>query len=265
MRRIVAYLSVAMAATPALAAERVVEIPSRGAAVRALEELPAAPPTASVILLAGGSGKLDISPGGEIGDLSGNQLVRTRHMYAAQGFAVLVPDLGPGVAQLQRFRASPEHAADLGALVEHMRGIARPVVIVGTSRGTLSAANALAHTEGARHPDAAVLTSGYFGLEGNGTIAAFADGKPAAFAVPMLLLGHEDDGCRGTAPAAIPAFRRWLGPADAKVEARVLSGGSAPGKNADPCGASSAHGFLGLDAEVVETVTQWIRALPRGS
>ena len=57
----------------------------------------------------------------------GNQLVRTRQSYVSAGFAVLLPDRG----------------ADLGTAVQTMAAIARPVTMVGTSRGTQRAAVAL--------------------------------------------------------------------------------------------------------------------------
>src|SRR5258705_11002464 len=49
-------------------------------------------PRASVILLPGGDGSIRAGDNGEIGSLKFNQLVRTRHAYAARGLAVLVAD-----------------------------------------------------------------------------------------------------------------------------------------------------------------------------
>ena len=49
-------------------------------------------PRASVILMPGGSGAINAGDNGDIGALKFNQLVRTRHAYAARGLAVLVVD-----------------------------------------------------------------------------------------------------------------------------------------------------------------------------
>src|SRR5215468_4236298 len=81
-------------------------------------------PVGSLILLAGGDGRLGIGPNGSISQLRGNQLVRTRGAYAARGFAVLVPDAD----------------MDLAAAVKYMAAIKRPVTVVGTSVGTERAA-----------------------------------------------------------------------------------------------------------------------------
>ena len=99
-------------------------------------------PHGSVILMPGGNGAIRAGDQGDIHGLNGNQLVRTRHAYAARGLAVLVVDAD----------------TNLGSAVEYMAAIKRPVTVIGTSRGTLRAAQGIAR--GAR-PDALVLTSGF--------------------------------------------------------------------------------------------------------
>jgi hypothetical protein len=101
-----------------------------------------ATPTGSVILMPGGDGRIGASAGGEITQLRGNQLVRTRNAYRAHGLAVLVVDANVDVARA----------------VEYMAAIKRPVTIVATSRGTQRVARGIAR--GAK-PDALVLTSGF--------------------------------------------------------------------------------------------------------
>src|SRR5437660_7434607 len=76
-------------------ADPVVEIESRGQRVRAVLLKPANPKGA-VILLAGGDGRLDITPDGAISKLRFNQLVRTRAFYERSGYVTLVPDIAPG-------------------------------------------------------------------------------------------------------------------------------------------------------------------------
>ena len=81
-------------------------------------------PRGSVILMPGGNGAIRAGDQGDIHGLHRNQLVRTRHAYAARGLAVLVVDAG----------------TDLKSAVEYMAAIKRPVTVIGTSRGTLRAA-----------------------------------------------------------------------------------------------------------------------------
>lgn len=90
---VAAILLLAWAQSAWAQSERVVEIPSRGEAIRALLLQPAQP-TGFVILLAGGAGRLDIGSDGSVAALRGNQLVRTRAAYAAAGLATLVAPKG---------------------------------------------------------------------------------------------------------------------------------------------------------------------------
>jgi hypothetical protein len=192
---------------------------------RAVLLKPAAP-RASVILMPGGDGQIAAGPGGSIGHLKRNQLVRTRKAYEAHGLAVLVVDAD----------------TNLKAAVDYMRAIKGPVTVVGTSRGTLRAAEGIA--AGAR-PDALVLTSGFLSREsGSGqnvmTILGSASRLPRT-----LVIHHRHDGCRVTQPAGVEPFIKWSG-----GRARVVwvDGGADAG---NPCQARGHHGFAGLDGRVV--------------
>ena len=100
-----------LACAPAMADETVSVGGSRAVLIK-----PKAP-RASVILMPGGDGNIRPGDQGDIHGLTGNQLVRTRHAYAARGLAVLVVDAG----------------ADLNSAVQYMAAIKRPVTVIGTS------------------------------------------------------------------------------------------------------------------------------------
>ena len=107
-----------LACAPAIADETVSIGGSRAVLIK-----PKAP-RASVILMPGGDGNIRPGDQGDIHGLTGNQLVRTRHAYAARGLAVLV--IGAGT--------------DLNGAVQYMAAIKKPVTVIGTSKGTLRAA-----------------------------------------------------------------------------------------------------------------------------
>lgn len=185
-----------------------------------------ASPRASVILMPGGDGDLQAGPGGSIGNLRNNQLVRTRDAYKAQGLAVLVVDAG----------------VNLGAAVNYMRALKSPVTVVATSRGTLRAAAGIAR--GAR-PDALVLTAGFLSRESGGEKHVMGIlGSPERLP-PTLVIHHRHDGCRHTQPSGVEPFIKWAG---GKARVAWLDGGESVG---NPCQAKSHHGFLGLDGKVV--------------
>lgn len=191
-----------------------------------------ASPTASVILMPGGDGRIGAGTGGEITQLRGNQLVRTRNAYLAQGLAVLVVDANVDVARA----------------VEYMAAIKRPVTIVATSRGTIRAARGIAR--GAQ-PDALVLTSGFLtNASGGPENVANILGSPQRLP-KTLIIHHRHDGCRHTLPAGVESFVKWSG---GKAQVRWLDGGTSIG---DPCQARAYHGFNGLDSQVVAAAARF--------
>ena len=119
--RLLAALFLLLAALPARAEERVLDLPTgRGENVmRVLLLAPAGPPRGALVLLAGGDGSLDMTPAGGIRNLGGNQLVRTRNAYVAAGWLVAVPDM-----PLDTWRGRPysrmgaEHAAGAGLVLD---------------------------------------------------------------------------------------------------------------------------------------------------
>jgi hypothetical protein len=129
-----------------------------------------AAPHGSVILMPGGDGAIRAGDQGDIHGVLGNQLVRTRHAYAARGLAVMVADVD----------------TDLASAVKYMAAIKRPVTVIATSRGTVRAAEGIAR--GAR-PDALVLTSGFLSPEsGGGNNVMSILGSPSA--LPRTLVIH---------------------------------------------------------------------------
>jgi hypothetical protein len=208
-------------APPAAWADQAMQV---GGAMALLNK-PAAP-RASVILIPGGNGYLGVNADGSFTGLRGNQLVRTRKAYLAYGVATLTIDSGVNVAEA----------------VAYMRKIARPVVVAGTSNGTLRVPNALA-----ARPDGIVLTSGRLDQ------VRSQIGSPGALP-RTLIVHHRKDGCRFTPPSAVEPFKAWGG---ARVRVVWMDGGSNVG---DPCQARAHHGFNGLDGRVVSTVAQFATA-----
>jgi hypothetical protein len=183
-------------------------------------------PVGSVILMPGDDGRIGAAPGGVITLLKGNQLVRTRAAYAARGLAVLVIDAG----------------TDLSAAIQYMAAIKGPVTVIGTSRGTLRAAQGIA--KGAK-PDALVLTSGFLSRQSGSSENVEAILRSPSRLPPTLVIHHREDGCRVTRPAGVDPFIKW---AAGRARITWLTGGISEG---NPCKPRAHHGFNGLDAEVV--------------
>jgi alpha-beta hydrolase superfamily lysophospholipase len=252
-----ALLAAVLLPLPATAAEELRTIPTRPGVTQAFLLLhPPRAPVATVILFAGGDGDLALTNAG-IGKLQGNFLLRTRQRWAREGFLVAILDRpSDRSGGLWNFRTTAEHATDVRAAIAALRETARvPVWLVGTSMGSLSAANAAARlTEGG--PDGIVLTSSVTET----SKVSYETTRHAGLGdirVPTLVVHHKDDGCRASPYAGAEAILRALRQAPAK-ELLAFEGGSPPISH--PCEAKAAHGYLGIEAQVVGAIGAWIRA-----
>lgn len=237
--------------------QKVVDIPTRPGVTQRMILLTPPEPKAVVVLLAGGHGGLQVFPNGSMKWGEGNFLVRTRQLFADQGLMVAVLD-APSDRQsspyLQGFRQTPEHAADIKAVIAWLRENAKaPVWLVGTSRGTQSAAYVATELSGPDGPDGIVLSS---------TILSDAKSRPVPalpldkIRVPVLVVHHEQDGCSLCSFAEVPVLMAKLTNAP-RTQVLSFKGGQSKG---DPCEAFAYHGFNGLEEQVVRQSAAWILA-----
>jgi hypothetical protein len=237
--------------------QRVVDVGTRaGVTQRFLLVASDGPPRASVVLFAGGHGGLQLGADGDFGWGKGNFLVRSRDLFAGHGLLVAVID-APSDRQsppfLSGFRQTHWHVSDVKAVVGWLRQEARvPVWLVGTSRGTQSAAFIGTELPADRGgPDGIVLTS---------SVLRDPRGRPVSdmplekIAVPVLVVHHKQDGCSSCPFSDVPSLMTRLTSARAR-ELVAFDGGVTRG---DPCEAFAYHGFNGLEREVVARIAQWI-------
>ena len=257
MRRLLIAVLLTTIAIPADAAETVLKLtPRPGVTLRVLSDRPARP-VGSVILLAGGTGVLDLDDSGRMGGMAQNHLVRTRQAYVRAGYAIFVPDMASDLKGTSLYRFGTPHATDLAALVTAARAVGGPVVVIGTSRGAVSAVALFAKQDGAV-PDGLVISSGTL-LDQGRIPGAASVGNLERIHVPVLLLRHDSDSCASTPPGDADRFKRQL-KAARSVDIVSFSGGGPQQASADPCGPQHYHGFLGIEDQVVARTVAWIGA-----
>jgi pimeloyl-ACP methyl ester carboxylesterase len=219
---------------------------------------------AAVVLFAGGAGYLGLSHhAGQyfLKRLKGNFLIRSRDDLVIENFVVVLLD-APSDHQskkgmLGRFRTSAEHAEDILAVIRHLKqAYAVPVWLSGTSRGSESVTNAAVRLGG--EIDGAIVSSSVTVTNKNGRdILELPLGKVS---VPVLILAHEYDLCHVTPPLAAKAIKRALANSS-NAEVGIFEGGREA--KSGHCGAKSAHGFFGIEAQVNQVVAEFIRANSR--
>jgi len=250
MRRLLSILLLAASAC-AIAADRLVTVQTRPGVKVGYWWMPREGATATVAILPGGAGGIGYV-NGEI--RSQNFLVRTRELWAGEHFNVALVGKPSDVADMEvGFRSSDEHIQDLRMVVEKLqREGGKPVWLVGTSRGTVSAAAAAAALDPAAI-GGVVLTSSVTNDRVFRAVPALA---LSDIRVPVLVVHHKRDACRACDPSQTGMIMSGLRNAPVKKLVLVDGGGGASG---DPCEALHWHGYIGMEPEVVHLIAEWIR------
>jgi hypothetical protein len=212
---------------------------------------------ASLLLFPGGDGLMKLKPDGRFLGKKTNFLVRSRQKFKAAGFHVAIAD-APSDRQeddgmFYGFRTTTAHAEDIQAMVDDLRKrFNKPVWLVGTSRGTESVANAaIRQIKGIA---GIVLTASM--SEENAKGDALPELALDRIRLPVFIASHEEDKCWVTPASGIDHIRDGLRNA-LVVESRLFTGGDeATGRE---CGGKSAHGFLGIEQQVVDAIDNFVR------
>ena len=256
MNAITAIALLLFAAWPVAYAQspRTVDVPSRSGVTQRILVITPGNPKAAVILFAGGDGGIGIESDGKI-TRGGNFLVRSRQLFAEQGLTAVVIDAPSDRSHLADSRQTPEHVADVAAIIAWLRQQSKiPVWLIGTSRGTQSAgyiATQLPRDEGG--PDGIVLTAT---MLTDRTSRAVPEMALDRLRVPVLVVHHRDDACRYCLMRDMPRLMDRL-TTPPRRGLMVFEGGINEG---DPCGARAYHGFNGIEREVAQRIAAWITA-----
>lgn len=240
-----------------LAQERVLQINSTsGAKMRSLISGDAAKAKANLILLVGSGGALKISEGGELKYLKGNFLARSRRMFENRGYLVALVDAPMDQKKPQNldgFRASKEHASDLGIVAKNLFSLnGKPVVVIGTSRGTVSAAN-LGLRDQSGLIKAVILTSALVRRNKKGESLNELNMKDMK--LPLLFIHNKSDKCNFTLLEDVGRLATELKKDGVDVKLVVVNSVIKTGRN---CGSKSPHGFLGIEDKVVSMADEWL-------
>jgi hypothetical protein len=216
---------------------------------------------AAAVLFPGSGGLLRLRmESGQVKFNQGNFLVRSRAEFIERGVVAALVDAPSdqqgGWGMSDEFRLSGDHAVDIAALVGELgrRFPAAPLFLVGTSRGTISAASLGARF--GREVTGVVLTATMF----RSTPRRAREPGPglskfdfAAIGKPLLFVHHASDSCEVT-PYGDAVRLAEIYPLITVV------GGAQP--RSGPCEAFSQHGFLGKESETVEEIVNWMLKKP---
>ncbi len=207
---------------------------------------------ATVFLFPGGAGGFGKFEDGKA--TGGNFLVRSASYFIANGFNVAIfgrpNDMELGWAE----RTEPTHMADVRAVLDFVKQkSSAPIWIVGTSRGTISAAASAINIQ---DPAIAglVLTSSVVKHDTPGSVPRQ---NLAAIKVPVLVYHHAKDSCKHCQAHEAPAILKGLSNASVK-KLMAVDGGANP--TGDVCAGQHWHGFIGMEREAADQIAGWIKA-----
>lgn len=205
---------------------------------------------ATLILLPGGDAGTGKIVAGQ--PQSGNFLSRSRHEFFNAHFNVMVVYRPNDLNRLEySYRVSPAHVAEVtSALAYAQEKFAKPVWLVGTSRGTVSAV-ATAIALGETRVQGLVLTSSVTSK----MTGAVGTQNIASLKMPVLLVHHQNDACNVCVPYEAERLVPQLKSAPVKKWI-LIEGGSDP--QGEPCEAKHWHGFINYEKETVQRITDWI-------
>jgi len=229
-------LSAALAAAASVAAHEIVSVASRPGVTQSFVILDVGElkPQAIVLLYTGAGGRIGLrQEAGEVKFRGANFLVRAAPEYARHEVLPVAMDTPSDQNELtDEYRFGSAQTADARAVVGELkrRFPGLPVYVVGTSRGTISAA--VLGRELGGDIAGVVLTSTMFGSSNMRRTAPNLRGFDyGSIRVPLLFVHHREDRCEHT----------------------PYSG---------PCEPFAAHGYFGREAETTAAIAAWMLHRP---
>jgi hypothetical protein len=213
-------------------------------------------PQALALLYVGGGGRINLrTESGEVKFGARNFLPRSSTEFVRNRVLPVVMDAPSDQGELtDGYRLGNEQTVDARAVVMELkrRFPALPIYLVGTSRGTISAA--VVGRDLGEEVAGVVLTATLFG----GTnlrrqVPTLRGFDYAGIKSRLLFVHHREDGCEHTPYAAAARL--------AQRYPLVSVKGGKPAESG-PCEPFSAHGYFGREAATVEAIANWMRNAP---
>ena len=252
------FLIAAVAAAPCAATPEMVTVATRNGVTQSFVILPmeGSAPQAVALLYVGGGGRINLrKEGKEVKFGARNFLPRSAQEFVRNGIVPVVMDAPSDQGELtEGYRMGAAQSADARAVVTELqrRFPGLPLYVVGTSRGTISAA--FIGRDLGRDVAGVILTSTMFGSNNPRRTAPNLRGFDyGAIAAPLLFVHHRADECEHTPYASAAQIA-------SRYELISVSGGK-PAESA-PCEPFSAHGYFGREPQTVEAMAGWMLKKP---
>ncbi len=257
LKLIVGFCFVMVLASTVYADEILLKVTSRPDVTQRALLLTADKATHTIMLFTGGNGIVKLKDDGKIRKAKHNFVIRTREHFLHAGMNVVIFDApsdhyrNPGMRG--GYRNSSDHITDIKAIMAELKKYTtKPLWLSGTSRGTESVAYAAIHAD---QLAGIILTSSMTVDNDSGEpVTSLELGK---ITLPVFIGAHRHDDCWVTPPTGAEEIKSGLKNAKV-VMLRMYDGGDEPISEA--CKARSAHGFLGIESQVLKDIIAFIKS-----
>ena len=187
-------------------------------------------------------------------------LVRNRDFFARQKLMVALVDAPSDMKKIGLYRANSKIAEDIKAIASYLKKeVNVPIWLVGMSGGTYAASIGSIHIRD--EIDGLVLFSSVTrckeGCPEYPAYSSIIDMNLGKISVPTLIVYHKNDACVETPPSDANKIKEALENSP-KVEVMYFEGGKKP--KSKPCAPLSAHGYYGIEEQVIGTVADFIKS-----
>lgn len=236
----------------AYAAGALVHVATRASVTTSLFWEPVEGATATVLLFPGGAGGFGAIDNGR--PVGGNFLVRSTDHFVRNKFNVAIIGRPSDSKDLDYAdRISDWHLIDIQKVLEYVHSkSAAPLWLIGTSRGTVSVTHTVTQLKDLAIAGI-VLSSSIVSIDKPGAVPKQ---NLASIKLPTLVIHHRKDSCRVCLAHEVPAILKGLSNAPIK-KLLMVDGGANP--SGDACGAQHWHGYVGMEAQAVDMIADWIR------
>ena len=248
----------ALAASPCALSQELVSLATRPGITQpfVILSMQGREPAAIALLYIGGGGRINArNENGNVMFGARNFLPRSGAEFARNGILPVVMDAPSDQRELSdAYRDGREQTADARPVIAELkrRYPGLPVYVVGTSRGTISAA--YVGRDLGQEVAGVVLSSSLFGSSAPRRVASSLRGFDyGQIQSRLLFVHHREDGCEQTPYAAAARL-------GARYDLISVSGGR-PAESA-ACEPFSAHGYYGKEAPTVDAMAAWMLKRP---
>lgn len=197
----------------------------------------------------GGDSAIDVERGG----FTASQ--ETRRIYRENGMvvALLAPPSDMQGGMDTAFRSSERHITDVRAVIDYLgKRYRQAPYLHGHCRSSFSPASIATKLDN-KGVSGLILSS----PRSRGRHGSITDYDKDVINVPVLLVQHAEDPCKGTPYSNLDKVRQFYESSSGKVDVIVVSGGDTGSTGPGSC-QNGAHSFRGLQEETATAIANWV-------